>query len=108
MSLVLCPFICALSSFARGPRSLSLPPPAPRHPCVLASVSVCVVHCVSSPQTFSRVTSNMEMAEKSKLDFLKVIGGFHMRILEGSDSLVQLSGLIAKLCLLKSTVAPSA
>ena len=50
----------------------------------------------------------MEMAEKSKLDFLKVIGGFHMRILEGSDSLVQLSGLIAKLCLLKSTVAPSA
>ena len=92
----------------RADRSLSLLTPAPRHPSVLASVSVCVVYCVSSPQTFSRVTSNMEMAEKSKLDFLKVIGGFHMRILEGSDSLVQLSGLIAKLCLLKSTVAPSA
>ena len=59
-------------------------------------------------QTFSRVTGNMDMPEKSKLDFLKVIGGYHMRILEGSDTLVQLSGLVAKLCLLKLTVAPSA
>ena len=59
-------------------------------------------------QTFSRVTGNMEMAEKSKLDFLKIIGMYHMRVLEGADTLVQLSGMLAKLCLLKQNVAASA
>jgi len=59
-------------------------------------------------QTFSRVTGNMEMAEKSKLDFLKIIGLYHMRILEGSDTLVQLSGMLAKLCLLKDQLAQAA
>lgn len=56
-------------------------------------------------QTFSRVVQNMDMPEKSKLSFLKIIGQFHMRILEGSDTLVQLSGMLSKLCLLKIDVA---
>ena len=48
------------------------------------------------------------MAEKSKLEFLKVIGQYHMRVLEGSDTLVQLSGMLSRLCLLKEDVAVAA
>jgi hypothetical protein len=59
-------------------------------------------------QTFSRVTGNMDMPEKSKLDFLKIVGEYHMRVLEGADTLVQLSGMLAKMCLLKHNVAPCA
>jgi hypothetical protein len=42
------------------------------------------------------------------LVLVQVIGEYHMRILDGSDSLVQLSGMLAKLCLLKDSVAASA
>jgi hypothetical protein len=59
-------------------------------------------------QTFSRVAGNMDMPEKSKLDFLKIVGEYHMRVLEGADTLVQLSGMLAKMCLLKHNVAPCA
>ena len=55
-----------------------------------------------SPQdiisTVFRVTSNYEMAEKTKLDFMKEIGQAHLRILEGTDSLLQLTALVARLC----------
>ncbi|KAJ1477420.1 P-loop containing nucleoside triphosphate hydrolase protein [Baffinella frigidus] len=54
-------------------------------------------------QTLSRVTRSMEMPEKTKLDFLQVLGTVHMRILDGTDSLLQLSGLIGTLSLLKHT-----
>jgi replication factor C subunit 2/4 len=50
----------------------------------------------------------MDMPEKSKLDFLKIVGEYHMRVLEGADTLVQLSGMLAKMCLLKHNVAPCA
>jgi replication factor C subunit 2/4 len=43
-------------------------------------------------QTLSRVTRSMDMPEKTKLDFLQVLGTVHMRILDGTDSLLQLSG----------------
>ena len=36
--------------------------------------------------------------EELKLEFIKEIGFCHMRILDGLDSLLQLSGLIGKLC----------
>uniref|UniRef100_A0A7S0EJS6 Replication factor C C-terminal domain-containing protein n=1 Tax=Hanusia phi TaxID=3032 RepID=A0A7S0EJS6_9CRYP len=59
-------------------------------------------------QTIFKVTRNMDMPEKSKLDFLKEIGIYHMRVLEGVDSLVQVSGLLGKLCLLKESSAITA
>ena len=39
-----------------------------------------------------------ELPEELKLDFIKEIGFCHMRVLEGLDTLLQLSGLVAKLC----------
>ena len=42
--------------------------------------------------TKARVTRSMDMPEKTKLDFLQVLGTVHMRILDGTDSLLQLSG----------------
>ena len=48
------------------------------------------------------------MPEATKLEFLKVIGMYHMRILDGLDSLVQLSGLLAELSQLKHAAAPTA
>ena len=39
-----------------------------------------------------------QMPEELKLEFIKEIGFCHMRILDGLDSLLQLSGLLAKLC----------
>ena len=50
-------------------------------------------------QTLFRVTRNMDTIEEGlKLELIKEIGWTHMRILEGVSSLVQLSGLIARLC----------
>ena len=43
------------------------------------------------------------LQEELKLDFIKEIGFTHMRILEGLDSLLQLSGLVAKLCVTAAT-----
>jgi len=45
-----------------------------------------------------RVCKTVEMAEYLKLEFIKEIGFTHMRIVEGVATLIQLSGLIARLC----------
>lgn len=45
-----------------------------------------------------RVCKNLEMAEYLKLEFIKEIGYTHMRIVEGVQSLLQMSGLLARLC----------
>lgn len=49
--------------------------------------------------TMFRVTKTMPtLSEHSKLEFIKEIGFTHMRILEGVQTLLQLSGCVAKLC----------
>lgn len=49
--------------------------------------------------TIFRVTRNYgELSEELRLDYLKEIGFTHMRILDGHQSIIQLSGMIAKLC----------
>lgn len=49
--------------------------------------------------TMFRVTKTIpNLSEHSKLEFIKEIGFTHMRILEGLQTIVQLSGCIAKLC----------
>lgn len=45
-----------------------------------------------------RVTKTHEMAEYLKLEFIKEIGMTHMKIIEGVNSLLQLSALVARLC----------
>ncbi|XP_050714395.1 replication factor C subunit 2-like [Eriocheir sinensis] len=45
-----------------------------------------------------RVCKNTDMGEFIKLEFIKEIGYTHMRIVQGTSSLLQLSGLLAKLC----------
>lgn len=45
-----------------------------------------------------RVCKNHSMAEYLKLEFIKEIGYTHMRISEGVDSLLQMAGLLARLC----------
>lgn len=49
--------------------------------------------------TLFRVVKFYDMAEYYKLEYLKEIGFLHMRIAEGVGSLVQLSGLLARLCM---------
>lgn len=39
-----------------------------------------------------------ELPEYTKLEYIKEIGFTHMRILEGVGTLIQLGGLIARLC----------
>lgn len=48
--------------------------------------------------TLFRVTKFEEMSEPLKLDFIKEVGFTHMRVLDGLDTLLQMSGLVAKLC----------
>ncbi len=49
--------------------------------------------------TMFRVTKTIPtLSEHSKLEFIKEIGFTHMRILEGVQTLLQLSGCVAKLC----------
>lgn len=49
--------------------------------------------------TMFRVTKTIPtLSEHSKLEFIKEIGFTHMRILDGVQSLLQLSGCVAKLC----------
>lgn len=49
--------------------------------------------------TMFRVTKTIPtLSEHSKLEFIREIGFTHMRILDGVQSLVQLSGCVAKLC----------
>ncbi|XP_026463146.1 replication factor C subunit 2-like isoform X1 [Ctenocephalides felis] len=45
-----------------------------------------------------RVCKKIEMDEGMKLSFIKEIGITHLRIINGTNSLLQLSGLIARLC----------
>jgi len=45
-----------------------------------------------------RVCKNLEMAEYLKLEFIKEIGYTHMRIVEGVSTLLQMTGLLARLC----------
>ncbi|KAG7172741.1 replication factor C subunit 2-like [Homarus americanus] len=45
-----------------------------------------------------RVCKNTNMAEFLKLEFIKEIGLTHLRIVQGTSSLLQLSGLLARLC----------
>ena len=45
-----------------------------------------------------RVCKSMDLPEYIKLEYIREIGFCHMRIVEGLDTLVQLSGLLAKLC----------
>lgn len=49
--------------------------------------------------TMFRVTKSIEtLSESAKLDFIKEIGFTHMKILEGVQTLLQLSGCVARLC----------
>ncbi|KAJ8956293.1 hypothetical protein NQ318_015029 [Aromia moschata] len=45
-----------------------------------------------------KVCKNMDMEEPLKLAFIKEIGLTHLRIVDGLSSLVQMSGLLARLC----------
>jgi replication factor C subunit 2/4 len=46
-----------------------------------------------------RIAKYHECAEETKLELIREIGLCHMRVLEGLDSLLQMSALVAKLCL---------
>ncbi len=45
-----------------------------------------------------RVAKTLDVAEYLKLEFIKEIGQTHMRIVQGTSSLLQMAGLLAKLC----------
>lgn len=45
-----------------------------------------------------RVCKRMKMPEKLKLAYIRDIGETHMKIVDGLNSLLQMSGLLAKLC----------
>lgn len=48
--------------------------------------------------TMFKVVKGSELPEYTKLEFLKEIGFAHKLALEGCDSALQLSGLLARLC----------
>ena len=49
--------------------------------------------------TMFKVTKTIpSLSEHTKLEFIKVIGFTHMRILEGVQTYLQLAGCVAKLC----------
>jgi replication factor C subunit 2/4 len=54
---------------------------------------------------FRVVKSFDELGDGLQLDYLKEIGFAHMRIMDGYQSLLQLAGLIAKLCQVKTSRA---
>jgi len=64
-------------------------PPANKRVCPLRLAVPVRAHVppihAHSTQTFSRVAGNMDMPEKSKLDFLKIVGEYHMRVREGLE-----------------------
>ena len=62
--------------------------------------------------TMFRVTKTIpSLTEHAKLEFIKEIGFTHMRVLDGVQTLLQLSGCVARLCKInmppKLFVAPS-
>lgn len=55
--------------------------------------------CHDIVSSMFRVTKNMPgLSEHARLEFIREIGFCHMRVLEGVQTLVQLSGVVAKLC----------
>eukprot|EP00049_Salpingoeca_infusionum_P010233 m.173392 g.173392 ORF g.173392 m.173392 type:complete len:337 (+) comp14586_c2_seq1:112-1122(+) len=50
---------------------------------------------------FFKIVKSYPMEERLTLDFIKIIGETHLRILRGIDTFVQLTGMIARLCLLQ-------
>ena len=48
--------------------------------------------------TIFRVTKNSDLPEKTKLNFIKEISFTHMKIADGCNSLLQLTGLLGRLC----------
>jgi len=54
--------------------------------------------------TFFRVVKNYDMVEYMKLEYIRVIGFTHMQAASGLNTLLQLGGLVAKLCLLQQEV----
>ena len=45
-----------------------------------------------------RVCKTHELSEYIKLEFIKEIGYTHMKIVQGTNSLLQMAALLAKLC----------
>lgn len=54
--------------------------------------------------TLFRVVKNYEMNEYMKLEYIRVIGFTHMQAAGGLNTLLQMVGLVAKLCLLYKEV----
>jgi len=54
--------------------------------------------CLDILGTMFKVTKNSNLPEYLKLEFMKEIGFAHKRALSGCDSLLQLTGLLARLC----------
>ena len=48
--------------------------------------------------TLFRLAKTAQISEDMKLEYIKEIGFCHMRVLDGLDTQLQMSGLIAKLC----------
>mmetsp|Transcript_18483 Transcript_18483/g.30856 ORF Transcript_18483/g.30856 Transcript_18483/m.30856 type:complete len:333 (+) Transcript_18483:53-1051(+) len=55
---------------------------------------------------FFRLTKFEEMDEGLKLEFIKEIGFAHMRVLDGVDTLMQLTGLVAKMAITARNLQP--
>ncbi|CAM6086710.1 unnamed protein product [Calypogeia fissa] len=55
--------------------------------------------------TLFRVVKNYDMQEYIKLEFIREVGFAHMRIADGVGTLLQLAGLLAKLCKARSKAA---
>jgi replication factor C subunit 2/4 len=64
-------------------------------------------YCASDlMQTFFKVTKLHDMADALKLQFIRAIGDFHLRVAEGLDTYVQMCGLISKLSSIASEFKP--
>ncbi|VDO06195.1 unnamed protein product [Haemonchus placei] len=50
-----------------------------------------------------RVSKTVSLPEFVKMEFMKEIGLCHVRISEGLSSLLQLSGLVARLCAVQAS-----
>ncbi len=54
--------------------------------------------------TIFRVVKNYQMPEYLKLEYIREIGFAHMNAAKGINSLLQLAGLTARLCLLQQQI----
>ncbi|KAI6047977.1 P-loop containing nucleoside triphosphate hydrolase protein [Pisolithus marmoratus] len=69
------------------------------HPVILNELWEQGYSAVDIVVTMFRVTKTFdELPEYTKLEFIKEIGFTHMRILEGVGTIIQLGGLLARLC----------